>query len=192
MIVRTLDELNLADRTLLVFTSDNGGESRVTSNAPLRAGKSTLYEGGIRVPLIVRHPGFVKAGTVCKTPVSTIDFHPTFCQIAGTRPDPQQPIDGVSILPLLSNAEARLDRDALYWHYPLLKPHFLGGRSSGAIRQGNWKLIRFFDTSSSELYDLSNDIGETKNLAANQPQKVRQLEGALMTWQHRMGRRIRS
>ncbi len=187
MIMRTLHQLGLADRTALVFTSDNGGESRVTSNAPLRAGKSTLYEGGIRVPLIVHHPGFVAAGTVCNTPVSTIDFYPTFCQITGTKPDPQQGIDGVSVMPLLRNAEAKLDRDALYWHYPLLEPHFLGGRSSGAIRQGEWKLIRFFDTSNSELYDLYNDIGETENLAASQPQKVRQLEEALTNWQHRMG-----
>jgi len=187
MIMNTLDKLGLAEKTMVVFTGDNGGESRVTSNAPMRAGKSTLYEGGIRVPLILHYPGATPSGAVCKTPVSSIDFYPTFCEITGIKPDQQQRVDGVSMMPLLRDPEAKLKRDPLYWHYPLLKPHFLGGRSSGAIQQGHWKLIQFFDTGKSELYNLYNDIGETKNLAVKLPEKARQLEEALTNWQNRMG-----
>ncbi|GAJ22720.1 unnamed protein product, partial [marine sediment metagenome] len=106
MIMDKLDELSLANNTVLIFTGDNGGEDRVTSNAPLRAGKSTLYEGGIREPLLVRRPGVVKPGSVCNTPTSNIDFYPTFLQLSGCRMDRSQHFDGVSILPLLENPKA--------------------------------------------------------------------------------------
>jgi len=190
MIVRTLDELGLADDTLLLFTGDNGGEDRVTSNAPLRAGKSTLYEGGIREPLVVRWPGVVPPGTVCRTPTVNCDFFPTFEAILDVTSDATQPVDGVSILPLLKDPSARLDRDALYWHYPLAKPHFLGGRSAGAVRMGDWKLIEFFDTGDVELYHLADDPGETKNLAATRPDKANDLRRALAAWRTRVGARI--
>ncbi|MCK4294176.1 MAG: sulfatase, partial [Planctomycetes bacterium] len=111
MIMGKLAELGLAGNTVLIFTSDNGGEDRVTSNAPLRAGKSTLYEGGIREPLIVRWPGVVEAGSVCKTAMSTVDFYPTFLQIAGQRAERGRIRDGVSLLPLLKGAKAKLGRD---------------------------------------------------------------------------------
>jgi len=182
MIAKTLDDLGLARDTILVFTGDNGGESNVTSNAPLRAGKSTLYEGGIREPLLVRRPGTVPAGTVCRTPTSNFDFYPTFCEAAGVRPDPRQHLDGVSILPLLKDPAARLKRDTLCWHYPLARPHFLGGRSTGAIRRGDWKLIEFFDTGKTELYNLADDLGETNNLAAANPEKATELKQALAAW----------
>jgi arylsulfatase A len=182
MIMKKLKDLGLADNTVIVFTSDNGGESLVTNNAPLRAGKSTLYEGGIREPLIVRYPAVVPQGAVCNTPTSNVDFYPTFAQIAGTTPDPGQHLDGVSILPLLKNPGANLKRDALYWHYPLSRPHFLGGRSSGAIRQGDWKLIEFFDTGEVELYNLADDIGETQDLAKSMPAKAAELKKRLADW----------
>jgi len=190
MIVRTLDELGLADDTLLIFTGDNGGEDRVTSNAPLRAGKSTLYEGGIREPLVVRWPGVVRPGTACRTPTVNCDFFPTFEAILDVTSDATQPVDGVSILPLLKDPSARLDRDALYWHYPLARPHFLGGRSAGAIRMGDWKLIEFFDTGDVELYHLADDPGEAKNLAATRPDKANDLRQALVAWRKRVGARI--
>jgi len=148
----------------------------------LRAGKSTLYEGGIREPLVVRRPGTVPAGTVCRTPTSNFDFYPTFCEAAGVRPDPRQHLDGVSILPLLKDPAARLKRDTLCWHYPLARPHFLGGRSTGAIRRGDWKLIEFFDTGKTELYNLADDLGETNNLAAANPEKATELKQALAAW----------
>ena len=190
MVMRKLQALGLADDTVLVFTGDNGGESRVTSNAPLRAGKSTLYEGGIREPLVVRWPGVVGPGTVCRTPTVNADFYPTFCEVVAVRPDRDQPVDGVSILPLLKDPSARLDRDALYWHYPLARPHFLGGRSTGAIRKGDWKLIDFFDTGAVELYDLAGDLGETHDLAKQKPEKAKELRQALAAWRKRVGATI--
>jgi arylsulfatase A-like enzyme len=182
-----LVDLGLSDNTILVFTSDNGGEDRVTSNAPLRGGKSTLYEGGIREPLIMHWPGVTSPGSVCTTPVCTMDFYPTFAEAAGGERTPGQPLDGLSLVPVLRNPDARLDRDALYWHYPLEKPHFLGGRSAGAIRKGNLKLIEFFDTGEVELYDLAQDPGERQDRAGEWPEKRRDLLEALHDWQRRVG-----
>jgi len=187
MIMKILDDLDLSENTVLIFTSDNGGEDRVTSNAPLRAGKSTLYEGGIREPLIIRWPQVAKPGTVCNTPTSNIDFYPTFLQLAGLRPDPSQRLDGVSILPLLKNTGAKLARNTLYWHYPLKKPHFLGGRSAGAIRQDNFKLIEFFDNGEVELYNLAKDISEKHNLVEELPAKAKELQKRLTEWRTDVG-----
>jgi arylsulfatase A-like enzyme len=186
-ILRKLAELGLDERTIVIFTSDNGGESRVTSNAPLRAGKSTLYEGGIREPLVVRWPGVVPPGTVSHTPVCSVDFYPTLLDAAGIALDPRQTLDGLSILPVLRDPEVRLPRDTLFWHYPLKKPHFLGGRSSGAIRQGDWKLIELFDTGELELYNLAEDQGEQKNLADAMPELATRLREALRAWRTRVG-----
>ncbi|MBL7039118.1 MAG: sulfatase [Pirellulaceae bacterium] len=182
MIMETLQRLSLDENTLVIFTSDNGGETSVTSNRPLRAGKSSLYEGGIRVPLIVRWPQVVPAGKECHTPTSNVDFYPTLLACADVGPDPRQKLDGVPILPILKDPQAKLDRDALFWHYPLEKPHFLGGRSSGAIRQGDWKLIEFFDTHTIELYNLARDVGEQDNLADKRPDKTAELRRRLADW----------
>ena len=190
MIRTKLDELDLSSDTILVFTGDNGGEDRVTSNAPLRAGKSTLYEGGIRVPLIVSYSKLVPAGTICKTPTSNIDFYPTLCQLVGTRPDSKQHIDGVSLTDVLQNPKTPLQRDTLYWHYPLEKPHFLGGRSSGAVRKGNWKLIEYFDTDQKELYNLADDISEKSNLANTNHEKVAEFHRLLKAWRKDVGAKI--
>jgi arylsulfatase A-like enzyme len=187
MIRDKLRELGLSQNTIVIFTSDNGGEDKVTSNAPLRAGKSTLYEGGIREPLLVYWPGVTKPGSVCRTPVYTVDFYPTLAQATGVRPMPTQTMDGVSFAALLKAPEAHLDRDTFYWHYPLDKPHFLGGRSGGAIRKGDWKLIEFFDTGATELYDLAHDPGEQYNLASEKPDKERELRESLHAWQHQVG-----
>jgi arylsulfatase A-like enzyme len=156
----------------------------------LRAGKSTLYEGGIREPLIVRRLGVVKPGSVCSTPTSNIDFYPTFLQLAGCRTDQSQHIDGISILPLLKNTKAELERDTFYWHYPLEKPHFLGGRSAGAIRQGGFKLIEFFDNGQVELCNLADDISEEHNLAAEMPNKVNEMQRSLAKWRAEVGARL--
>jgi len=190
MIVDKLKQLGLANDTVLVFTGDNGGEANVTTNAPWRAGKSTLYEGGVREPLIVHWPGVTPAGKVCKTPTMNIDFYPTFAEMAGAKLDPAQPLDGLSIVPLLKDPSAKLPRDTFCWHYPLAQAHFLGGRSAGAIRQGDWKLIEFFDTGNVELYDLAADPGESKDLAAQSPDKAKQLRDALAAWRKRVGAQI--
>ena len=185
MIMDKLAALGIADRTIVIFTSDNGGESRVTSNAPLRAGKSTTYEGGIREPLIVKWPGRVSPGMRCSQATMNIDFYPTFAEIVGARIDPAQHIDGVSIVPLLQGRG--IDRDTLYWHYPLEKPHFLGGRSSGAIRKGRWKLIEFFDDGHVELYNLAEDIAEKYDLSQRHPEKVADLKTRLSKWRRDVG-----
>jgi len=185
-IVDALDTCGLADNTVVVFMSDNGGEHHVTSNAPLRGAKSQLYEGGIRVPLIVRWPQAVAAGAVCDAPVSMIDFYPTFLDAVGVPRMDGQAVDGESLTPLLRQTGS-LQRDALFWHYPLEKPHFLGGRSSGAVRQGPLKLIEFYDTDECELYDLREDLGERTNLAAQQPETARQLRARLAQWREAVG-----
>ncbi len=190
MIRDKLRQLGLSENTIIIFTGDNGGEDKVTSNGPLRAGKSTLYEGGIREPLIVYWPGVTRPGGVCQTPVCSVDFYPTLAQAAGTRPAAAQLADGASLLPFLKDPEAHLDRDAFYWHYPLEKSHFLGGRSAGAIRKGEWKLIEFFDTGETELYNLAQDPSEQHNLATEEPARRRELLEALHTWQHSVGATI--
>ena len=125
-ISQKLEELGLSDDTILIFTSDNGGELNVTSNAPLRGGKSELYEGGIREPFIIRWPGKIPANSVCEQPISTIDLYPTFLEMAGITPDPKQHLDGVSIYSLLRDANKKLERNSLFWYYPLPKKHSLG------------------------------------------------------------------
>lgn len=179
-IMDTLDRLGLTDNTVLIFNSDNGGQRStpnrsVTTNAPLRGGKSELYEGGIRVPLIVRWPGVVEPGIESDEPVSSIDFYPTFLEMAGGTPPQGATIDGRSLMPILRQ-KGSLGREALLWHYPLDREHFLGGRSSGAIRKGDYKLIEFYDTGELELYNLAEDLGETSDLSDEQPQKAYRLK----------------
>lgn len=181
MILAELVRLDLAHRTAVIFTSDNGGEDRVTSNAPLRAGKSTLYEGGIRVPLLVQGPSWAKAGSVCRTPVVSMDLYPTLLELARVRPQPGLKLDGVSLRRALVGDRAMLERP-LFWHYPLDKPHFLGGRSAGAVRQGRFKLIEFLDTGSLELYDLERDLSEANDLSEKVPAVRKRLLSLLHSW----------
>lgn len=182
MIARKLDRLGIADNTIVVLASDNGGETNVTSSAPLRGGKSQLYEGGIRVPLIVRWPARIPAASVCHTPTVNTDFYPTFLAASGIQLDLKQRLDGVSILPLLQDPNAPVPRETIYWHYPLDRPHFLGGRSSGAIRKGPWKLIEFCDTGRIELYNIAEDVGEKRDLRDAHPDKARELLTLLRDW----------
>jgi len=179
-ILQTLDELKLADRTVVIFFSDNGGYHRVTDNRPLRAGKGYSYEGGHREPLIVRYPPLVDPGTVCREPVVSTDFYPTLLQLAGLPPRPRQHVDGLSLVPLLKDPAAGLGREAIYWHYPHYSPQ--GGTPSGAIRMGPWKLIEFFEDGHLELYNLEQDLGEKNDLAEKMPRKVRQLHRKLLAW----------
>lgn len=180
---RVLDAVQqhgLADRTLVIFTSDNGGlstaEGSPTANTPYRAGKGWLFEGGVRVPLLVRWPGVTKAGTTCATPVITMDLFPTVLTAAGVTKQPAT--DGVNWRPLLEGKA--LPERSLFWHYP----HYgnQGGDPGGAIRTGDWKLIEWFGSDRRELYNLRNDVEEQKNLAAAEPEKVRALHAQLETW----------
>jgi len=180
MVLNSLDELGLSENTVVIFTSDNGGEHWVTDNAPLRSGKSSLYEGGIREPLIVKWPGSTEANSICHTPTANVDFYPTFLDITGMVSHQSHRIDGLSIVPLLKGKT--LSPRSLYWHYPLAEPHFLGGKSSGAIRNGDWKLIERFDNQPLELYNLADDKGEKMNLAGQYPERVRDLHKLLTEW----------
>ena len=180
-LLSALEEGKIADRTVVVFTSDNDGLSApewklkpVTSNAPLREGKGHVYEGGIRVPFLVKWPG-VKP-RVDDTPVCGVDFLPTFCHAAGVA---APPTDGVSLLDLITKRRTLTPRD-LYWHYPHYSNQL--GKPGGAIRQGNFKLVEMYEDGSLELYDLKSDIGERSNLAARMPKKTRELQAKLVAW----------
>jgi arylsulfatase A-like enzyme len=188
-IMQSLHELKLADNTLLIFTSDNGGNHyadipQKTNNAPLRDGKGSAYEGAYRVPLIVRWPGNVPAGIVTSEPVSSIDFFPTLQAVTGQEGTAEQELDGVNLLPLLLKQQP-LGRKALYWHYP----HYHNGGASphGVIRKGQYRLIEHFDGTKAELYDIENDIGETVNLVSSMPEKSKELMNELRRWRHEVG-----
>lgn len=184
MIRRTLDTLGLTGRTLIVFTSDNGADPRVASTVPLRGGKSTLYEGGLRVPLIVTWPGRLPPRTTA-VPTSTVDLYPTLIAAAGLDPSPTR-LDGTSLLPLLERGTAP-ERASLFWHYPLDYEHRLGGRSAGAVRRGGHKLIEFYDTGEVELYDLEDDPREARDLSAERPELAADLLQELRRWRARVG-----
>jgi arylsulfatase A-like enzyme len=179
---RKLDELKLADRTVIVFTSDNGGRVPTTSNHPLRAGKGSCHEGGTRVPLIIHWPGVTKPGSVSETPVISMDLYPTILEITGQSQAARKRVDGIGLVSLLKG-EGALKRDALFWHYPHYQHYQLGGTTPyGAIRAGDFKLIEYFDDMRVELYNLREDIGEQRNLAAEMPAKVDELRGRLQAW----------
>jgi len=188
-ILGRLDDLGLRDDTIVLFFSDNGGYGPATSMEPLRGAKGMLYEGGIRVPLIVRWPGKVEPGATCAAPVIGTDLFPTFLDITGAPRPQEQPLDGESLAPLLTG-RGTLDRDALFWHFPAYLEAYRGGRSqgpwrttpAGAIRQGDWKLIEFFEDGRLELYNLKEDIGEANNLAETRPGKAKALHERLKAW----------
>jgi arylsulfatase A-like enzyme len=179
--MKKLDDLKIADRTVIVFTSDNGGLLRITGNAPLRAGKGSPWEGGTRVPLIVVWPGAVKPGSECSTPVISVDFYPTILEMAGVKGDRQHnaAVDGKSLVPLLRQSGA-IKRDAIYWHYPHYHPG--GAMPYGAVRKGDYKLIEFYEDRRVELYNLKKDLGEKENLAEKMPKKVAELGKLLDQW----------
>lgn len=196
-ILALLDELKLADNTLVIFSSDNGGvggyeregiksEGDVTDNAPLRGGKGMLYDGGHRVPYIFRWPGKISEGTKCETVITGVDLYPTLLEIAGARRPENYPLDGVSYLKLLlGDGKGSLTRDAVYWHFP----GYLGAgadswrtKPAGAIRSGDWKLLEFFEDNRLELYNLRNDLSEKNDLAAKMPDKTKELHEKLMAW----------
>ncbi len=180
-----LDALQLAENTLVIFTSDNGGlhvpegpHARVTHNAPYRAGKGYLYEGGLRIPLLVRWPARVPAGRVVPEPVINTDWLPTLIELAGLAAAPG--LDGISLAPLLTG-RGPAPRRPFFWHFPHYNNQ--GGRPGGAMRDGDWKLVEFYDAPDApELYQLSQDIAETKNLAAAHPDRVRTMRAALAQW----------
>jgi arylsulfatase A-like enzyme len=188
-ILDKLDELGLADNTIVFFFSDNGGVKGITSNQPLRGGKGMLYEGGIREPMIVCWPDIVKPGTTSDTPVIGIDLFPTILEMAGVPIPEGKLLDGLSIVPVLKR-EGDLNREAIFWHFPAYlqgkaegakDPHFRT-RPAGAVRAGDWKLIEYFEDGDLELYNLADDISEENNLVDSMPEKADELHQLLLDW----------
>jgi len=193
-IVDAIEAEGLTSKTMIIFTSDNGGlhkrydyraaaDDLVATQSPLRGEKGTLFEGGVRVPLIIKYPPLTTAGTLCREPTVGHDFYPTFVDLAGGKLPANQPIDGHSLKPLLSKPSARLARQAIFWHYP----HYHHDRPASSIRERDWKLIEYLDGSGDvELYNLSSDIGETKNLAAEKKGRMADLSQKLRNWRQQV------
>jgi arylsulfatase A-like enzyme len=195
-VLAALAETGQAQNTLVVFTSDNGGlatggywagECAPTCNLPLQAGKGWMYEGGTREPYLVRWPGRVTPGAVCRTPITSPDLYPTLLEAAGLPPRPEQHVDGVSFLPLL-DGDAGFDRGPVFWHYP----HYgnQGGTPGSSIRCGEWKLIEFLEDGRLELYHLATDLSETIEVSAAHPELVLELHRQLTAWRGRVSAKL--
>jgi arylsulfatase A-like enzyme len=185
-LLQVLKDEGVDQNTLVIFYSDNGGLSAVTSNHPYRGGKGGPYEGGIKEPLIAVWPGKIAPGSICADPVTSPDFYPTLLDAAGLPLRPEQHIDGLSLVPLLTQEKQSLNRPAIYWHYP----HFRRNAPempAGAVRYGDFKLIERYETGAVELYNLRQDIGETNNLAVQMPEKVQKLKTMLSNWRRETG-----
>ena len=183
-VVEAVEKAGIADNTLILFLSDNGGLEHeqggrvVTSNKPLRGEKGTLYEGGIRIPAIARWPGKVPAGSQCSTPLITMDVLPTFVALGGAVMPARQPCDGLSLAAVLRDPVSTLMRDTLYWHLP----HYHHSTPASAMRQDDWKLIEFFEDGSLELYHLKDDPGEQKNLVGTESTRTKSMHATLQAW----------
>jgi len=192
-LLRTLDSLGVAENTLVVFTSDNGGIRAISSQEPLRAGKGSYYEGGIRVPMIICWPGEVEAGTRTDVPVSNLDFYPTFREIFGQ--SQEKKLEGQSLMPILMQKDDFVERPLL-WHFPVYlqaydtlkddgRDPLFRTRPGSVVRQGKWKLHEYFEDGGLELYDLEEDIGERNNLAEEMPGKTEEMYRLLEDWRKR-------
>ncbi|MBN2475858.1 MAG: sulfatase [Pirellulales bacterium] len=196
-VLAALKEFELDENTLVIFSSDNGGVGgylregirggTATDNAPLRGGKGMLYEGGVRVPYVFRWPGKIPPGQTCDRPINSVDLYPTLLELGGASTPAGQTLDGASYAGLLAaGGRQEPSREAIYWHFP----GYLGAGAGtwrtapvGVIRAGDWKLLEFFEDRRLELYNLREDIGERKDLAASMPDKVQQLHAQLKSWQ---------
>lgn len=183
-LMEKLDELQLASNTVFVFTSDNGGLIGPTDNPPLRAGKGSAYEGGVRVPLLVRWPGVIAPGSQCSAPVITMDFFPTFAALTGAEIPDKSKLDGENLLPLLRQS-GTLQRDTLYWHYPHYHPG--GATPYSALREGNLRLVEFLADGKTELYNLKDDVGETLDLSFELVEEASRLRAKLHAWREKVG-----
>jgi arylsulfatase A len=183
-ILAKLEKEGLAENTLFIFTSDNGGLLGPTSCKPYRAGKGSAYEGGVRIPLIIKWPATIKPGSECTVPVISQDIHHTIVEIAGAASSPENIQDGVSMLPLLKQS-GEIQREALFWHYPHY--HSGGATPYGAVRHGNFRLLEFYGPKKVELYDLSKDPGEKNDLADSNPSKRDELLAMLKKWREEVG-----
>lgn len=198
-LMKTLEATGTLDRTIIVFFSDNGGYGPATDMAPLKGYKGTYYEGGIRVPMFIRWPEVVEAGRTCDIPVSGVDLFPTFCEMLGVDLPKEQPLDGVSLLPLLRGQEHKWRERSLFWHFPAYLQSYGGptsdeqrdplfrSRPCSVIRKGKWKLHEYFERGEFELYDLESDIGEEKNLVDDKEAVAAALKRELDAWRKKIG-----
>ena len=194
---KTIQDLGIAEDTLIVFTSDNGGPSGSTFNEPLRGAKGAFYEGGIRVATCMSWPGVIKAGSVCHTPITGVDYLPSFAELGGAPLPKKQPVDGLSVVSLLEGKKTLQNR-SIFWHYPLYlagahynqvvnvhstdMPYWRATPCS-VIRKGDWKLIHFFEDDSIQLFNLTEDLGESHDLSQSFPKKAADLLSELKHWQ---------
>lgn len=192
-VIQTLEEEGIRDKTLLVFTSDNGGQSDergITSNAPLRSGKGYPWEGGIRVPMMISWPGVVPSATISHVPIHTVDLAATFLDFGGAMPEKDVPVDGISLRDyLLEGDMSGLDGRSIVWHFP----HYRQGRRvtpHSVIRKGPWKLLKWYEGPRYELYHLLDDPDESNNLSGEYPERVDRLNRELMHELESMGARM--
>ena len=193
-IMSTLNSLRIKQNTVIIFYSDNGGYGPATSMRPLKGYKGTYYEGGIRVPFFVNWPNIVRPGSECDTPITAVDLYPTICEITGGKIHKDHELDGVSLIPLLKGNKIR--ERALYWHFPAYLQSYqryneqpdplFRARPCGVIRKGKWKLIEYFEDGRTELFDLENDISESKNLAKDRPEMASTLRSSLSDWRNQI------
>lgn len=182
-----LDQLRIADRTIIVFTSDNGGRVPTTSNRPLRYGKASAYEGGVRVPLVVHWPGVTRPGSESTVPTITMDLFVTLLSMAGLPQPDMRERDGVDLVPLLKGTDQLAERD-LFWHYPHHQHYQQGGTMPySAVRSGDWKLIEFLNDMHVELFNIREDISESRDLAADQPERATDMTALLHRWRTAIG-----
>lgn len=197
-VLDALEEANLADNTLVIFTSDNGGASRYTCNYPLRAGKGTFYEGGIRTPCVARWPKVIPPGIQSDIPVNGVDFMPTFAEMAGVAPPASQPVDGYSIMPILRGEEAAFDSERpTYFHFPLYlggggedqvlpvhegQPNYWRAVPSTTMLKGDYKLIYYYEYDRYELFNLADDISEQHDLSESESAKAQEMLREMRTW----------
>lgn len=191
-ILDEVEALGLLEQTMIVFSSDNGGIRKFSSQEPHRSGKGSYFEGGIRVPLVVSWKGRIEAGSACEIPVSGIDFYPTFLAVAGAQIPKGKQLDGDSLLPLLEGEDGFPER-AMFWHFPIYLQSYAGvtddshdpmfrTRPGSVIRSGKWKLHEYFEDGRLELYDLDEDTGERKNVASDHPEVAKKLHDQLKKW----------
>ena len=174
-LIDSLKSFGLEKKTVVIFTSDNGGKGSVTSNLPLKGMKHNLDEGGIRIPTIVKWPGKIEAGSSCDIPLITNDFYPTILDLALAEKRPDQHLDGISFAEILLGGKSELQRNAIYWHYP-------HGRMEGAVRMGDHKLVYYYETGQSHLYNLKDDIGEQNDLSDEEQELSEEMQGMLKQW----------
>lgn len=189
-----LTSLNLEHKTIIIFYSDNGGYGPATDMAPLRGYKGNYYEGGIRVPLIIKWPGVLPPGGQSHEPVTGVDFYPTLCEMTGAPLPPNHTLDGLSLVPLLKDVSPSFPQRPIFWHFPAyLESYSIRNeqrdplfrcRPCSAIRFGNYKLIHYFEDDFMELFNLDKDISESTNLALNHPKKLTELYDILNQWRN--------